>query len=176
MIYGYDFSTEVIEVNYSNGIGYILLHCCESSLGKDCVVFDGFFEHKLNYEMLRVIHNKFVDRKLGKQFGGYICLMYLCGMENTIKNKIGKNLKINNTWELLETWNEGGEEKFNDKVLKGIKTFLKDGTDLGRIKKSYINSGLFCYETTNNIIEISVRVGMNLNRGTWIEITDIKVK
>ncbi len=84
MIYGYDFSTEVIEVNYSNGIGYILLHCCESSLGKDCVVFDGFFEHKLNYEMLRVIHNKFVNRKLGKQFGGYICLMYLCGME-TIK-------------------------------------------------------------------------------------------
>ena len=66
MIYGYDFSTEVIEVNYSNGIGYILLHCCESSLGKDCVVFDGLFEDKLNYEMLRVIHNKFVNRKLGK--------------------------------------------------------------------------------------------------------------
>ena len=84
MIYGYDFSTEVIEVNYSNGIGYILLHCCESSLGKDCVVFDGFFEHKLDYELFKEIHNKFVNKKLGKQFGGYKCSPYLCGMENNI--------------------------------------------------------------------------------------------
>jgi hypothetical protein len=66
MIYGYDFSTEVIEVNYSNGIGYILLHCCESPLGKECVVFDELFDRKLDYEIFKMIHNKFVDRKLGK--------------------------------------------------------------------------------------------------------------
>ena len=66
IIYGYDFSTEMIEVKYSNSIRYILIHCCESSLGKECVVFDDLFDHRLDYEMFKMIHNKFVNKKLGK--------------------------------------------------------------------------------------------------------------
>jgi hypothetical protein len=66
IIYGYDFSTEMIEVNYSDGVGYILLHCCKSPLGKECVVLDDIFPVKLDYELFKVIHNKFIDKKLGK--------------------------------------------------------------------------------------------------------------
>lgn len=66
IIYGYDFSTEMIEINYSDGVGYILLHCSKSSLNKDCVVFDGIFPVKLDYGLFKEIHNKFVNRKLGK--------------------------------------------------------------------------------------------------------------
>lgn len=93
-----------------------------------------------------------------------------------MKNKIGVSFKIHNTWGFLKTWLDGGKEKYNDKLLKGIKTFLKDGTDLGIIKRSYYHSGWFCYETKNNTIWVSVKFGMNLNRGTWISIDEIKVK
>jgi hypothetical protein len=97
-------------------------------------------------------------------------------MEKELNNKIGVSFKIHNTWGFLKTWLDGGKENYNDKLLKGIKTFLKDGTDLGRIKKSYVNDDWFCYETTNNTIKVSVRFGGNFNRGTWISIDEIKVK
>lgn len=66
LIYGYDFSTEMIEINYSNGIGYIILHCCKSVLNDECVVHNDIFPGKLNYDLFKEIHNKFVYRKLGK--------------------------------------------------------------------------------------------------------------
>lgn len=66
IIYGYDFSTEIIQINYSDGIGYVLLHCCQSVLNKECEVFSDIFPVKLDYELFKEIHNKFVHRKLGK--------------------------------------------------------------------------------------------------------------
>jgi hypothetical protein len=64
--YGYDFSTEMIQMNYSDGVGYILHHCCKSPLGKECILIDEIFEHKFDYELFKEIHNKFIHKKLGK--------------------------------------------------------------------------------------------------------------
>jgi len=65
-IYGYEFTTEMIEINYSDGVGYILLHCCESVLNKNCVVLDDIFPAKLDYQFFKEIHNSFINKKLGK--------------------------------------------------------------------------------------------------------------
>ena len=66
MIYGYDFSTEIIEINYSGRVGYIVLHCCKSSLNDECVVHNDIFPCKLNYDLFKEIHNKIIYRKIGK--------------------------------------------------------------------------------------------------------------
>lgn len=66
IIYGYDFTTEMIQINYSDGVGYILLHCSKSSLNKECEVFGDIFPVKLDYELFKEIHNSFVYRKLEK--------------------------------------------------------------------------------------------------------------
>jgi hypothetical protein len=100
-------------------------------------------------------------------------------MEN-VTTKIDKSFKAHNTWGLHATWNEGGKEKFMTKILNTLKSTLKEGTDLGRIKRSYIDDSntditWFCYETKDNTIRVSLMRGMNLNRGTWFRIDEIKI-
>lgn len=66
VIYGYTFTTEMIEIDYSDGVGYILLHCVESSLNRECVVHDEIFPVKLDYDLFKYIHNRYIERKLKK--------------------------------------------------------------------------------------------------------------
>ena len=96
-----------------------------------------------------------------------------------ILTKQGKSFKVHNTWGLHATWNDGGQEKLMTKILNTLKSTLKDGTDLGRVKRSYIEDSddvlWFCYETKDNTIRVSLYGGMNLNRGTWYNINEIKI-
>ena len=100
-------------------------------------------------------------------------------MEN-ILTKQGKSFKVHNTWGLLDLWNEGGKEQYFDKLLNKLKSTLKEGTDLGRVKRSYIdrtdNDVLwFCYETKDNTIRVSLYENMKINGGTWFNIDEIKI-
>jgi len=97
----------------------------------------------------------------------------------TLLKKTGHSFKIHNTWGLIQTFEEGGREIFNNKILVGLKQVIKDGTDLGRISKSYIESedgvSWFNYKTKDNTIKVSVVLNCNINRGTWFKIREIKV-
>jgi hypothetical protein len=99
-------------------------------------------------------------------------------MEN-ITTKIGNRFKVHNTWGLHATWNDGGKELFFNKILNTLKSTLKEGTDLGRIKRSYIDDSddvyWFCYETKDNTIRVSLLTGMNMNRGTWFTVDEINL-
>lgn len=97
----------------------------------------------------------------------------------TLLKKTGNSFKIHNTWGLIQTFEEGGREIFNNKILVGLKQVIKEGTDLGRISKSYIESedgvSWFNYKTKDNTIKVSVVLNCNINRGTWFKIREIKV-
>jgi hypothetical protein len=100
-------------------------------------------------------------------------------MEN-VTTKKDKNFKVHNTWVLHSTWNEGGKEKFYNKILKDLKSTLKEGTDLGRVKKSYIDytdgtACWFCYETKDYTVKVSLYACKNINGGTWFNIGDIEI-
>jgi len=100
-------------------------------------------------------------------------------MEN-ILTKVDKSFKVHNTWGLLDTWNEGGKEILMTKILNTLKSTLKEGTDLGRVKRSYVDRTdsdvlWFCYETTGRTIRVSLYGGNNINRGTWYNINEIKI-
>ena len=100
-------------------------------------------------------------------------------MEN-ILTKQDTSFKVHNTWGFVSTWNEGGKEKLMTKILTTLKSTLKEGTDLGRIKKSYIDRTdndvfWFCYETKENTIRVSLCGGSHINRGTWYRISEIKI-
>ena len=100
-------------------------------------------------------------------------------MEN-ILTKQGKSFKVHNTWGLLDLWNEGGKEILMSKILNTLKSTLKEGTDLGRVKRSYVDRSdsdtpWFCYETTDKTIRVSVLRSSNINRGTWFTVDEINI-
>jgi hypothetical protein len=96
-----------------------------------------------------------------------------------ILTKQGKSFKVHNTWGLFDTWNEGGEEKLMSKILNTLKSTLKEGTDLGRVKRSYVDRTdtdipWFCYEIKDRTIRVSVLRSSNINRGSWFKIDEIQ--
>jgi hypothetical protein len=97
----------------------------------------------------------------------------------TLLKKTGTSFKVHNTWSLIQTFEEGGREIFKDKIMVVLKKVIKEGTDLGRISKSYIESedgiSWFNYKTKDKTIKVSVVLNCNLNRGTWFKIREIKL-
>lgn len=97
-----------------------------------------------------------------------------------IKSKIGQDIKVHNTWDFIKTWDDGGRENYLDKILKRIKSFLKEGTDLGRVKKCYVKTDeeydWFYYHINDMVIKVSISYGLNLNGGTWITIDEIIIE
>jgi hypothetical protein len=96
----------------------------------------------------------------------------------TVLKKMGNSFKIHNTWNLIQTYNEGGRDIFNEKILTGLKQVLKNETDLGRISKSYIDKedgiSWFNYKTKEKTIKVSLQHNCNLNGGSWFKIDKIK--
>ena len=95
-----------------------------------------------------------------------------------ILTKQGTDFKVHNTWDLFDKWENGGEELYFNKLQKKLKSILKEGTDLCRVKRSYFEQTddvyWFCYETNDITIKVSLRMCGNMNHGTWFSINEIK--
>jgi hypothetical protein len=97
----------------------------------------------------------------------------------TLLKKTGQSFKIYNTTSLILTHDRGGREILNEKILVGLKKVIKEGTDLGRVTKSYIESvdniSWFNYKTKDKTIKVSIVHNANINGGSWFKIHEIKV-
>jgi hypothetical protein len=104
-------------------------------------------------------------------------------MEN-ISNLTDHSFKVHNTWDFYQKWETGGMELMLQKTLLTLKTVIKGGYDLGRVSKMYYEQAnyksvtypitFFYYETKKGKVSVVLAQGMNLNRGTWYRIAEIK--
>jgi hypothetical protein len=105
-------------------------------------------------------------------------------MEN-ISNLTDRSFKVHNTWDFQTKWETGGKELMLQKILLTLKTVIKGRYDLGRVSKMYYEQGnwkseegktatFFYYETKQGKVSVVLAQGMNLNRGTWYRIVEIK--
>ena len=83
---------------------------------------------------------------------------------------IRQSFKVHNTWNLTT------EERVK-KVLKTVKDNFLPTSEYGRLKTSFWDddSKSLVYVFQNQEIKVRVRVGCNLNRGTWYSIDSVRV-
>ena len=62
IIYGVNYSTEQVLIDFNGKLVYSLIYCIESPLDKDCECDDETFDTKLDYELFREYHNNFVKK------------------------------------------------------------------------------------------------------------------
>ncbi len=97
-------------------------------------------------------------------------------MEN-IQKIVGEHFKVHNTWDLLNK--PECQEKYLTKVLNTLKSEIKKHCNIGRVSKSYLvetgDTTYFCYVTKQEIINVVLLQGLNINRGTWFKIDEIIV-
>jgi|688.fasta_scaffold301980_3 hypothetical protein len=97
-------------------------------------------------------------------------------MEN-IQKIIGELFKVHNTWGLMNK--PECKEQFLTKVLNKLKSEIKIHCNIGRVSKSYYfmdeENTYFCYVTKQGIIKVVLNQRLNINRGTWFKIHEIKI-
>ena len=62
ILYGVNYSTEQVLINFDDKMVYCLVFCVETPLDKDCECFDEVFDTKLDYEVFKDYHNSFIKK------------------------------------------------------------------------------------------------------------------
>jgi len=60
IIGGVIYSTEQVEIKFTDGVKVTLIHCVETQLDKHCECSGDIFEAKLDYEIFKDYHNSFI--------------------------------------------------------------------------------------------------------------------
>jgi hypothetical protein len=60
IIGGVIYSTEQVEIKFTDGVKITLIHCVETQLDKHCECSGDIFEAKLDYEIFKDYHNSFI--------------------------------------------------------------------------------------------------------------------
>jgi hypothetical protein len=60
IIGGVIYSTEQVEIKFTDGVKVTLIHCVETQLDKHCECFGDIFDAKLDYEIFKDYHNSFI--------------------------------------------------------------------------------------------------------------------
>jgi hypothetical protein len=60
IIGGVIYSTEQVEIKFTDGLKVTLIHCVETQLDKHCECSGDIFEAKLDYEIFKDYHNSFI--------------------------------------------------------------------------------------------------------------------
>jgi hypothetical protein len=68
IIGGVIYSTEQVEIKFTDGVKVTLIHCVETQLDKHCECSGDIFDGMLDYEMFRSYHDSFVkiEKKIEK--------------------------------------------------------------------------------------------------------------
>lgn len=104
-------------------------------------------------------------------------------MEN-ISELTGHTFKVKNTWEHHKTWNQGGYELMNTKLLSALKPMIKHQIADGRINEMYFEEcewqgntrTVFFFKTKNTKVSVILKFRSNINQGTWYGIQEIKIE
>jgi hypothetical protein len=62
IIYGVNYSTEQVVINFDDKMVYCLVFCIETQLDKDCECFDEVFDAELDYQVFKDYHNSFIKK------------------------------------------------------------------------------------------------------------------
>ena len=60
IIQGVNYSTEQVEIRFTDGVKVTLIHCIETPLDKDCECSGDIFDSKLDYDIFKDYHNSFI--------------------------------------------------------------------------------------------------------------------
>ena len=60
IIGGVDYSTEQVEIRFTDGVKVTLIHCVETPLDKDCECSGDVFDSNLDYDIFKDYHNSFI--------------------------------------------------------------------------------------------------------------------
>jgi len=60
IIGGVDYSTEQVEIRFTDGVKVTLIHCVETPLDKHCECSGDIFDSNLDYDIFKDYHNSFI--------------------------------------------------------------------------------------------------------------------